>query len=56
VLVQLDKPLEDPSLQWLRWDRREYVPFVPPKVGERVVLPKVEALPLMFGATEPEQG
>jgi len=44
VLVQLHKPLEDPSLHWVRWD----VPFVPPKVGQRVVLPEADRLSPMF--------
>lgn len=52
VLVQLDKPLEDPSLQWLRWGERAYVPFALPKLGESVVLPKVDAIPLLFADSD----
>lgn len=32
-------PLEDPSLRWLQWRGGRYVPFVPPAVGDSVLLP-----------------
>ena len=31
-------PLEDPSLRWLRWQDRVYVPWSPPRLGESVEL------------------
>ncbi len=31
-------PLEDPSLRWLRWQDRVYVPWSPPSLGESVEL------------------
>lgn len=36
---QFDVALEDKSLRWMQWQRGKYVPFTPPAVGERVVLP-----------------
>ena len=33
------QPLENPSLRWLRFEDRTYVPWSPPRVGESVVLP-----------------
>jgi hypothetical protein len=34
-----DKPLEDPGLAFYRWDERHFVPWTPPPIGARVVLP-----------------
>lgn len=39
VRVMFDRPLEDPSLAFYRWDERRFVPFAPPPVGARVELP-----------------
>ncbi|MHC4441669.1 MAG: hypothetical protein ACYTF1_06055 [Planctomycetota bacterium] len=33
-----DVPLEDVSLLWLQWKDGEFIPFVPPKIGETVKL------------------
>jgi hypothetical protein len=41
------KPLEDPSLAFYRWDERKFVPFVPPAMGEEVVVPGA-VLPVGF--------
>jgi hypothetical protein len=38
---RFDRPLEDPSLRWLRWENGVYVPFEPPPVGAKVRLPPV---------------
>ncbi len=43
-----DRPLEDPSLYWARWDRLRYVPFVLPKVGERITLGPIDLLDALF--------
>lgn len=32
-------PLEDPSLRWMQWGERNFVPFTPPAVGTTVTLP-----------------
>ena len=32
-------PLEDPSLRWLQYKDDAFVPFTPPAIGQRVVLP-----------------
>ncbi len=32
-------PLEDPSLRWLQYKDGAFVPFTPPAIGQRVVLP-----------------
>jgi hypothetical protein len=34
-----DKPLEDPSLAFYRWDERTFIPFTPPRIGEQLTLP-----------------
>ena len=39
-------PLEDPSLLWFSWKKDVYVPFIPPEIGEAVV---IEATPLTMG-------
>jgi hypothetical protein len=54
VLARFEKTLEDPSLEWLQWGTRAYVPFTPPKLGERVVLPKVDSFRLIFAEPDPE--
>jgi hypothetical protein len=42
VLAQFERPLEDSTLTWLRWDRRTYVPYAPPAIGTRETLPAVD--------------
>lgn len=42
-----DKPLEDPSLAFYRWEERSFVPFAPPKLGEQTTLPGA-VLPVGF--------
>lgn len=39
VIARFDVVLEDPSLQWLRWDTKTYVPWTPPSVGHSETLP-----------------
>ena len=39
LLFRFAVPLEDPSLVWMTWEGRGYVPFTPPAVGETVSLP-----------------
>jgi hypothetical protein len=34
-------PLEDPSLRWMTWVGRGYVPFDPPRLGEKRTLPLI---------------
>jgi hypothetical protein len=36
VAFRFDVPLEDPSLRWVTFRGRGYVPFTPPKVGEKI--------------------
>jgi hypothetical protein len=48
VLVRLDKVLEDPSLRWVQWGKHDYVTFTPPALGASLLLPRVDALPLLF--------
>jgi hypothetical protein len=38
ILYRFDRPLEDPTLRWLRWQDGVYVPFTPPAVGATVHL------------------
>ncbi|UCE59290.1 MAG: hypothetical protein JSU63_17835 [Phycisphaerales bacterium] len=32
-------PLEDESLRWFTWGKRGFVPFAPPPVGDKIILP-----------------
>lgn len=48
LLVRFSCSLDDPKLRWVQWGKHDYVPFAPPAVGESVVLPRVDALPLLF--------
>jgi hypothetical protein len=34
LLFRFPVPLEDPSLRWITWEGRRYVPFTPPAIGE----------------------
>lgn len=38
ALFRFDVPLDDPSLRWLSYKQREFVPFQPPPVGEAIIL------------------
>jgi hypothetical protein len=49
IVVQFAQHLEDPSLEWLKWDEHGYVPFPIPKVGETVVLPAANMREVLFG-------
>jgi len=39
LLFRFPVPLEDPSLRWITWKGKGFVPFIPPAVGESVVVP-----------------
>lgn len=49
VRARFDRPLDDPSLVWLRWEQDGFVPYAPPAVGERDVLPPVDLLQAIYG-------
>lgn len=38
---RFDKPLEDPSFQWMKWNMNQwrYEPYTPPPIGETVTIP-----------------
>ncbi|HUQ01802.1 MAG TPA: hypothetical protein VM261_04865 [Kofleriaceae bacterium] len=42
VLAHFERPLEDSSLLWRRWDVVTYAPFSPPPVGASVTLPAAD--------------
>jgi hypothetical protein len=42
VRFRFDVPLEDAQLVWQHWDHGHFVPFVPPAVGQQVILPAVD--------------
>jgi hypothetical protein len=39
IRYRFERPLEDPSLRWLRWEGRGYVAWTPPAIGRSVALP-----------------
>lgn len=47
VRVTFDRPLEDASFVWLRWEGQGIVPYTPPSVGERHVLPPIDMLEVL---------
>ncbi|MDB4986516.1 MAG: hypothetical protein JWN04_1694 [Myxococcaceae bacterium] len=49
VDVRFVEPLESPRLLWYQWGKHEYVPFVPPRVGESLMIPAVDVAQAMFG-------
>jgi hypothetical protein len=42
VLAHFATSADDPSLTWLRWEGKAYVPYDPPAVGARETLPAVD--------------
>lgn len=46
VLAHFDQPME--SFTWLRWQGKTYVPYTPPPVGAREVLPAVDLVKLVL--------
>ena len=50
VLFRFSVPLEDPSLHWVQWKDGAFRPFIPPAVGETVVVPanKLGSMPSVF--------
>jgi hypothetical protein len=56
VEARLPRLLDDPGLLWLRWSGFGFVPFEPPKTGERVTLDVDERLltECLFRAPRPE--
>jgi hypothetical protein len=48
VSVRFDRPLEDPSFEWKRWDQDGYVAFAPPRPGQRLRVPAVDMLRALF--------
>jgi hypothetical protein len=46
VLAHFDQPIE--SFTWLRWQGKTYVPYQPPAVGAREVLPAVDFVKLVL--------
>lgn len=53
VLAHFSVPLEDPSLVWLRWGDTAYVPFKPPAIGKRTVLPAADYFLITLGKRFP---
>ena len=51
VVFRFARRLEDPSMQWIRWQEGIYVPFTPPQLGETVRLPAARG-PLEMTPTE----
>jgi hypothetical protein len=49
AVTHFDHTLEDPGYRWFRWLDDRYVPFRPPAIGERVVVPKVNFLKVAYG-------
>jgi hypothetical protein len=42
VLAHFATSADDPSLTWLRWEGKAYVPYHPPAVGARETLPAID--------------
>ncbi len=49
VLVHFREPLESPTLRFVQWGKREYVPFTPPRVGETMRVPAVDMATALLG-------
>jgi hypothetical protein len=53
VLARFSVPLEDPSLVWFRWGDMAYIPFKPPAIGKRTVLPAADYFLIVLGKRFP---
>jgi hypothetical protein len=53
VSAHFDRPLEDPSFVWRKWDDLTFRPFSPPAIGESTVLPAADYLRVVFGEALP---
>jgi hypothetical protein len=49
VVAEFDRPLEDPGYLWLQWGDVGYVPFVPPAIGSKAILPAADFIHAIFG-------
>jgi hypothetical protein len=47
VLARFNRPLDDPSLVWRRWEGRTYVEYTPPPIGANHVLPAIDMLRIL---------
>ncbi len=47
VIIRFARALEDPTLVWLRWQDAGLVPYAPPAVGDREVLPAIDLFGLL---------
>jgi hypothetical protein len=47
ILAHFALPLEDPHYELMQWGDKRFVPFVPPKLGETLLLPRVDFVGLL---------
>jgi hypothetical protein len=50
IVVTFERPLDDPNLVWMRWQRAGYAAFALPPPGKTVVLPKAALFDLLFNS------
>ncbi|HET8936169.1 MAG TPA: hypothetical protein VFN67_22145 [Polyangiales bacterium] len=51
--IHFARPLEDPSYLWVQWRGTRSEPFVPPRIGEQVVLPAADYIQSVLGKPQP---
>ncbi|MDB4967023.1 MAG: hypothetical protein JWN44_2712 [Myxococcales bacterium] len=49
IRARFDRPLEDPTLVFVKWGTTGYVPFVPPPINTPVTLTAISFLEAVFG-------
>jgi hypothetical protein len=49
AIVHFDRALEDPGLRWFQWIGDRYVPFHPPAIAARMLIPKVDFFKVAYG-------
>jgi hypothetical protein len=47
IVARFERPLDDPSLVWLRWQGHTYVPYTPPAIGAHDTQAPVDFLKLL---------
>ena len=51
--ARFDADLDDPRYLWRRWEGAGYVEFEVPALGQRVTVPKVDYMQVVFGRRLP---
>jgi hypothetical protein len=49
IQFHFDSALDDPALSWVTWDHQTFVPFKPPRAGEKVSVASTSLAEVLTG-------